>query len=121
MRLPIVDRTKFFGVLAKIAKYQVFIPLITSSVLSPVYSLFSLLANSHGRFCGDHADGLVYHDGYDCYLDLLNLFEVLPVIFLGIFLFFFVIVFLIVFLFYVIYLIYAPARLGLGSAENNAA
>ncbi len=121
MRLPIVDRSQFFGVLAKIAKYLLSIPLIASLVLSPVFSLFSLLANSHGRFCGDHADGLIYHEGYDCYLDLLNLFEVFAVTFLGIFIFFFAIVFLIVFLFYVIYLIYAPARLGLGSAENNAA
>lgn len=121
MRLPTVDRSQFFGVLAKIAKYVLLIPLIASLVLSPVYSLFSLLANSHGRFCGDHAGGLIYHEGYDCYLDLLNLFEVLPIIFLGIFLFFFAAVFLIAFLFYVIYLIYAPARLGLGSAENDAA
>lgn len=121
MRLLIVDRSQFFGVLAKIVKYVLFIPLIASLVLSPVYSLFSLLANSHGRFCSAQADGLIYHEGYDCFLNLLNLLEVFPVTFLGVFIFFFAILLFVVFLFYVIYLIFAPGRLGLGAAENNAA
>lgn len=120
MRPPIFGRSQFFGVLVKIAKYLLSIPLIASLVLSPVYSLFSLLANSQGRFCSDQADGLIYHEGHECYLDLLYLFQVFPITFLGLFLFFFVIVFFVVFLFYVIYLIYAPARLGLGAREDNA-
>lgn len=120
LRLRVVDRSRFLGVLGKIAKYVLLIPLAISIFLSPIISFFTLLENSHGDYCSDIGEGLIYHDGYECYLSLLNLPEIFIYLLVGIFIFFLKVVLSIVLLFYLIYLIYARERLGLGNVADRS-
>ena len=108
-----LDRSTLRRVTIKIAKGLFLIPSVISIAASPVFSVFSLINNSYGRYCGFSSNGLVYDDGYECYLELFYLFPLFGLFFLWVFMRLFLVVGSVIGFFLLIFLVFAPDRLGI--------